>query len=69
MNALCLFLVHTFPRMMNTVPDSIRVSRTILVPWSISLAFFIALPAGRVFGFYPARRAAAMNHIEALRDE
>jgi putative ABC transport system permease protein len=40
---------------------------TTISAWSIVLAFAISLAVGIVFGVYPARRAARMNPIEALR--
>ena len=42
---------------------------TVVQWWSVTLAFSISVGIGIVFGLYPARRAAMMDPIEALRHE
>jgi putative ABC transport system permease protein len=40
-----------------------------IATWSVMVAFGISVGVGVLFGLYPARRAAKMDPIEALRHE
>lgn len=40
-----------------------------IAPWSVGLSLFISLGVGLIFGVYPARQAAHLDPIEALRHE
>jgi ABC-type antimicrobial peptide transport system permease subunit len=65
---LLMFIAEkSFPSAVSAMPDSIRGMTPILVTWSLPLAFAISVAIGVLFGLYPAKRAAGMNPIEALR--
>ncbi|QDV47909.1 Macrolide export ATP-binding/permease protein MacB [Stieleria neptunia] len=53
----------------DALPPIIYTLEPRIAPWSIGLSLFISLGTGLIFGLYPARRAAMMNPIEALRHE
>ncbi|MCA9263544.1 MAG: ABC transporter permease [Planctomycetales bacterium] len=62
---LGVFLGITIPVVVSWSSDI----KTALSWWSVLLAFAIAVLIGIVFGVYPARRAALMDPIEALRHD
>ncbi len=57
------------PEMMSNLPDAVKTVTPIVVPASIPIAFLIAVAVGILFGVYPARRAAMLDPIDALRRE
>ncbi len=57
------------PEVWTTLPPTVHRLEPIIAPWSIVAAFGISVVVGVVFGLYPARRAALMDPIEALRHE
>ena len=58
-----------FPNVWAALPPTVHNLQPIIAPWSIAAAVGISVAVGIVFGLYPARRAAMMDPIEALRHE
>ena len=55
------------PETYESLPTSMKEMTPSLVSWSFPLVFGIAVLTGILFGLYPARKAAAMNPVDALR--
>ena len=53
----------------DTLPPIVYTLEPRIAPWSIGLSLLISVGAGVIFGLYPARKAAMMDPIEALRHE
>jgi putative ABC transport system permease protein len=62
-------LMRFFPESMSALPPSILQLEPRIAGWSIIASVAIAIGVGVLFGLYPARRAALMDPIEALRHE
>ncbi len=62
-------LTSWLPDMMAALPPNLQNLEPRIAPWSIGVAFAISVGVGVLFGIYPARRAAYMDPIEALRHE
>jgi putative ABC transport system permease protein len=62
-------VMAVFPQVTASLPSNIKNLEPQIAPWSIVVALVISVAVGVVFGLYPARRAANMDPIEALRHE
>jgi putative ABC transport system permease protein len=62
-------LLKMFPDLMAALPATILELEPRIAPWSIIASLAISIAVGVIFGLYPARRAALMDPIEALRHE
>ncbi|MCR4411160.1 MAG: ABC transporter permease, partial [Thermoguttaceae bacterium] len=58
-----------FPHVVASLPPNLQKLEPRIALWSIVAAFCISVAVGMLFGLYPARRAAQMDPIEALRHE
>ncbi len=61
--------IKLFPDVMANLPSSMMNLEPRIAAWSIIASLLISFAVGLVFGLYPARRAAMMDPIEALRHE
>ena len=62
-------LAKLLPETMAALPPTIMQLQPRIAPWSVLASLVISVGVGTIFGLYPARRAALMDPIEALRHE
>lgn len=61
------YLQSLSPGLYESLPVSMQNMSPVVVPWSLPLVFMVAVATGMIFGIYPARKAAQMDPVEALR--
>ena len=67
---LGLRLIENFtPSIFESFPPSMKNMTPELVLWSLPLVLLAAVTIGVLFGIYPARKAAEMNPVDALRHQ
>jgi putative ABC transport system permease protein len=62
-------VTRLLPDLASVLPPTIMELEPRIAPWSIIASLGISIGVGVLFGLYPARRAAMMDPIEALRHE
>ena len=55
------------PTLYDSLPPSMKGMDPIVVYWSLPIVFGFAVFTGVLFGIYPAKKAARMNPVDALR--
>ena len=68
-HSLRSLLTRLIPDAIAALPPQIAEVQPRIAPWSIIVSLVISIGVGVLFGLYPARRAALMDPIEALRHE
>jgi putative ABC transport system permease protein len=68
-SAAHMILDNFFVNLARDLPPAIQDLEPRIEPWSVVTAFMVSVLVGVLFGLYPARRAALMDPIEALRHE
>ncbi len=65
--SLIEFLEIFSPKVYESLPPSMKNMTPEIVYWSLPMVFGLAVLTGVIFGIYPARKAAKMNPVDALR--